>query len=45
LNIPPETALAVSLMKRVREAVLGIPGLVLWHRAEAKAAIAPAASL
>jgi len=45
LNIPPETALAVSLMKRVREAVLGIPGLVLWHRAEAKASTAPAASL
>jgi putative membrane protein len=39
LNIPPETALAVSLIKRVREAVLGIPGLVLWHRAEAKAAL------
>ena len=45
LNIPPETALAVSLIKRVREAVLGIPGLVLWHRAEAKAAVRPAASL
>ena len=45
LNIPPETALAVSLIKRVREAVLGIPGLVLWHRAGAKAAVRPAASL
>lgn len=45
LNIPPQTALAVSLIKRVREAVLGIPGLILWHRAEAKASGAPAASL
>jgi putative membrane protein len=45
LNIPPETAIAVSLIKRVREAVLGIPGLILWHRTEAKAAGAPAASL
>lgn len=45
LNIPPETALAVSLIKRVREAVLGIPGLILWHRSEARAAHAPAASL
>ena len=45
LNIPPETALAVSLIKRVREAVLGIPGLILWHRAEAKAPGEPAALL
>ena len=45
LNIPPETAIAVSLIKRMREAVLGIPGLILWHRTEAKAAGAPAASL
>lgn len=45
LNIPPETAIAVSLIKRVREVVLGIPGLILWHRTEAKVAAAPAASL
>jgi len=45
LSITPETALAVSLVKRVREAVLGIPGLVLWHRAEAKTSGTPAASL
>ncbi len=43
LGISPETALALSLMKRVREAVLGIPGLILWHRTEAKAAGEPAA--
>jgi putative membrane protein len=45
LSIPAETALAVSLIKRVREAVLGIPGLILWHRAEAKTPGEPAASL
>jgi putative membrane protein len=43
LGIGPETAIALSLMKRVREAVLGIPGLILWHRTEAKAAGEPAA--
>ena len=43
LGIEPETALALSLVKRVREAVLGIPGLILWHRTEAKAAGEPAA--
>jgi putative membrane protein len=45
LNIPPETAIAVSLIKRMREVVLGIPGLILWHRTEARVAAAPAASL
>jgi putative membrane protein len=41
LGIAPETAIAASLVKRVREAVLGIPGLILWHRSEANAALAP----
>jgi putative membrane protein len=45
LNIPPETAIALSLIKRAREVVLGIPGLILWHRAEAKMTTAPAALL
>jgi putative membrane protein len=31
LGLPPETALAVSLARRVRELVLGIPGLVVWQ--------------
>jgi putative membrane protein len=44
LGITPESAIALSLVKRVREAVLGIPGLILWHRTEAKAAIEPVAS-
>lgn len=45
LSIPPEIAIAVSLIKRVREVVLGIPGLILWQRTGARVAIAPAASL
>jgi len=31
LGIPPQTALALSLGKRVRELILGIPGLIVWQ--------------
>jgi putative membrane protein len=31
LGIPPTTALALSLVKRVREIVLGAPGLAAWQ--------------
>jgi len=31
LGIPPQTALALSLGKRVRELALGIPGLIVWQ--------------
>ena len=31
LGIPPTTALALSLVKRVREIVLGVPGLAFWQ--------------
>jgi len=31
LGIPPQTALALSLGKRVRELLLGIPGLIAWQ--------------
>ena len=34
LGISPEIAIALSLVKRLREVVLGIPGLVLWQRTE-----------
>jgi putative membrane protein len=34
LGISPEMAIALSLVKRLREVVLGIPGLILWHRTE-----------
>jgi putative membrane protein len=41
LAIPPEVAIALSLVKRVREVVLGIPGLALWQRTRARAAVVP----
>jgi hypothetical protein len=31
VGIGPEIALALSLAKRVRELVLGIPGLIAWQ--------------
>ncbi len=31
VGLPPETALALSLAKRVRELLLGIPGLIAWQ--------------
>jgi putative membrane protein len=34
-GLPPETALAISLSKRVRELALGLPGLFVWHWIEA----------
>ena len=30
-GLPADTALAISLSKRVRELVLGLPGLFVWH--------------
>ncbi len=30
-GLSPETALAISLSKRVRELALGLPGLFVWH--------------
>jgi putative membrane protein len=30
-GLPPETALAISLSKRVRELALGLPGLFVWN--------------
>jgi putative membrane protein len=35
LGIAPEVAIALSLVKRLREVVLGLPGLIVWHRTEA----------
>ena len=45
LGLSPELAIALSLMKRLREVLLGVPGLVLWRRTEAKAALASALSV
>lgn len=36
LGIPPELALTMSLIKRVRELSLGIPGLIVWQIVEGK---------
>ncbi len=41
LGIGPETSLALSLAKRVRELTLGIPGLVVWQIGEANALLVP----
>jgi hypothetical protein len=30
-GLPADTALAISLSKRVRELALGVPGLLLWQ--------------
>jgi len=30
-GLPSDTALAISLSKRVRELALGVPGLLVWH--------------
>jgi putative membrane protein len=34
LGISPEIAIALSLVKRLREVALGLPGLLFWHRIE-----------
>ena len=36
LGIPGDAAFALSLIARVRELILGIPGLVLWQMIEAR---------
>ena len=41
LNIPAEAALALSLIKRVRELSQGIPGLVVWQIVEGRQWWAP----
>jgi putative membrane protein len=39
-GLPPDTALALSLAKRARELLLGLPGLLYLHRAERVSAAA-----
>jgi putative membrane protein len=36
-NVPPEAAIALSLTKRLREIVLGLPALAAWHGMERRA--------
>jgi hypothetical protein len=33
-GIPPEAALALSLVKRIPDVVLGVPGLLAWQAME-----------
>lgn len=40
--LPPDIALAVSLLKRAREVILGIPGLCLWQWLEGRRLNQPA---
>lgn len=35
-GLPADTALAISLSKRVRELALGVPGLLAWHWIESR---------
>jgi putative membrane protein len=35
-GLPADTALAISLSKRVRELALGVPGMVAWHWVEGR---------
>jgi putative membrane protein len=37
-GLSPEVAIALSLMKRLREVVLGVPGLIAWQGMEGKRA-------
>ena len=39
VGLSPETGLSLSLVKRVRELILGLPGLVVWHVSEARHAV------
>ena len=41
-GLSPEMAIALSLMKRLREVGLGVPGLFAWHRAEGRPVALPA---
>lgn len=36
LGLPPDVALAVSLLKRGREVIFGLPGLVAWQAVEGR---------
>ncbi|WP_321945254.1 lysylphosphatidylglycerol synthase domain-containing protein [Paraburkholderia sp. J10-1] len=44
-GIPAEIALALSLVKRVPDIVLGLPGLFFWHLMEARRIVLPSQAL
>jgi len=35
-GIPPDAAIALSMLKRARELVVGVPGLIAWQWSEGK---------
>jgi putative membrane protein len=39
-GLPPETGIAVSLIKRLRDVVLGLPALAVWHWLEGRPEVA-----
>jgi putative membrane protein len=39
LGLPPGAGIAISLVKRLREVVLGLPALAVWQRLEARAVV------
>lgn len=41
LGLAPDTAIALSLAKRVREVVLGVPGLIVWQAEAATTLLRP----
>ncbi len=44
-GLSPQLAIALSLMKRLREVALGVPGLVAWQRMESRQSVARARAL
>jgi len=44
MGLAPETALALSLVKRVPDLALGLPGLLAWHWLEVRRFLRPAPS-
>jgi putative membrane protein len=44
VGIPPEQALAMSLIKRVADVALGLLGLILWHHMETAPGVPPGKS-
>jgi putative membrane protein len=45
LGLPPEVALALSLVRRIGQIALGIPALIVWQMAEARHLLAPIRNL
>jgi len=45
LGLSPEVAIALSLIKRLRESVLGVPGLIFWQYTEARGSNPPVAPI